>query len=126
MRTKIPETPFDDSALARIKRMGLLLESGDPDLAAVGAMARVYAALYFDALCDRCQEEKQVRVICEEMIGQRDPDRYKQLFLSICAHHDYIHLGLPEPIWRIAGTEAVVKPFSLEFVRCLERFLAKE
>ena len=48
-------SPFDDSAVERVRRMDLILEDGTPNCSAVKVLSRVYAGQYFDDLCDFCQ-----------------------------------------------------------------------
>ena len=45
-------SPFDDSAAERLRRMGLLTESGAPDRDAAAVAAHLYAGLFYDSLCD--------------------------------------------------------------------------
>lgn len=118
-------TPFDDSARARLVRMGLLDEEGKADQDAVSVLARVYAGLFYDALCDACEDKERVFVTCSDLIEQLGVVTPKQLFLSICAQHDYIHRDLPEPIWRISGNPTVVNIFSEDFVRRLSEFISE-
>ena len=118
-------TPLDDSAQARLVRMGLLNEKGQADQDAVSVLARVYAGLFYDALCDACEDRGRVSATCSDLIEQLGVVNPKQLFLSICAQHDYIHRDLPEPIWRISGNPTVVKTFSEVFVRRLSEFISE-
>ena len=118
-------TPFDDSAQARLVRMGLLNEEGKADQDAVGVLARVYAGLYYDALSDACEEKERVNATCADLVEQLGTVSPRQLFLSICVQHDYLHRDIPEPMWRLSGNPALVKAFSEDFVRRLSEFISE-
>ncbi len=64
-----PDSPFDDSAQERQRRMGLVLEDGKPDKDAVAVLSCVYAGQYFDDLCDFCQDIQSVRESVAEVYG---------------------------------------------------------
>ena len=50
--TSRPHDPFDDSAVERQRRMGLLTETGGVEEGALAVLSRVYAGLFLDHLCD--------------------------------------------------------------------------
>ena len=52
MNYMISSNPFDDSALPRLQRMGLLSATGEADRDAIASLSTVYAGLLFDAICD--------------------------------------------------------------------------
>ena len=118
-------TPFDDSAQARLVRMGLLNEEGKADQDAVGVLARVYAGLFYDALFDASEDKEQVIGACTGLVGQLVSVNPRQLFLSICVQHDYLHRDIPEPVWRLSGNPALVKAFSEAFVQRLSEFISE-
>ena len=54
-------SPFDDSATERRRRMGLVSETGEPDQNSIEVLSHVFAAQYFDDLCDFCQSIDDVQ-----------------------------------------------------------------
>ena len=46
------QSPFDDSARDRLRRMGLTDEAGKPDRDAFTLCSRIFAGQFFDDLCD--------------------------------------------------------------------------
>lgn len=50
--TKRRPDPFDGSSGARLSRMGLLTETGDVDEAAMQVFIHIFAASFFDDLCN--------------------------------------------------------------------------
>lgn len=125
MTPKTQGTPFDDSAKVRLIHMGLLTESGQVNRDAVGVLARVYAGLYFDALSDAGDDKEWLTAACADLIRQLRTVSPRQLFLSICVQHDYLHMDIPEPMWRLSGNPALVEAFSEDFVRRLREFLSE-
>lgn len=109
--------PFDDSACARQIRMGLLDTAGKPNLESVAVLARVYAGLMFDDLCETSPSIEEVYAVCDrlETLG-KEGDARKAL-LYICVQYDGMLRALPEPIWWIVGNAALVQPFVESFGR---------
>ena len=60
--------PFDDSALERLRRMGLLTAEGKPDRDALAVVSRLYAGLFYDELCDFYSELHSVNNVCRSLI----------------------------------------------------------
>ena len=48
-------SPFEDSAAQRLRRMGLTTEDGSPERDAMSVFATIFAASFFDDLCDTCE-----------------------------------------------------------------------
>lgn len=46
------QSPFDDSAADRLRRMGLTDENGNPDRDAIAVCSQIFAGQFFDDLCD--------------------------------------------------------------------------
>lgn len=103
--------PFDDSARARQIRMGLLDTAGKPDLEAVAVLARVYAGLMFDDLCETSPSLEEVYAICDRFETLRRDGDTRKMLLYICVQYDGMLRALPEPIWWIVGNAALVQPF---------------
>lgn len=114
--------PFDDSARARQTRMGLLDTEGRADQDAVAVMARVYAGLLFDDLCESSPDMEHVCAICDRFEELRGTGDAQQILLYICLQYDALLRPLPEPIWWIVGNSALVEPFCESFVRRLREF----
>ena len=66
--------PFDDSATARQTRMGLLQSDGSPEQDAVSVLARVYAGLLFDDLCETLN--------CSRL--KSDLEKYNHMVYPLC------------------------------------------
>ena len=115
-------SPFDDSAHARQVRMGLLNDLGVPEQEVVAALSSVYAALFYDALCDSCDDMEQVNVYCRYLTQPKAEQDYRQRFLSICTGYDSIFHPIPESVWWMAGNTALVSTFAEGFLRRLAEF----
>ena len=118
----IISNPFDDSARARQRRMGLLEANGRPDADAIAVLARVYAGLLYDDLCETSLDAEQVRDVCDRFESLREKGDAQKTLLYIFAQYDWMFGALPEPIWWIIGNPALVEPFVEGFVRRLSEF----
>ena len=114
--------PFDDSARVRQIRMGLLNADGKPEEDAITILARVYAGLLFDDLCETLPDIEQVYAVCDRFSSLRSEGDARKTLLYICIQYDGMLRPLPEPIWWIVGNPALVKPFCEGFVRRLCEF----
>lgn len=111
--------PFDGSAGARLRRMGLLTESGEVNGAAMEAFTHVFAALLFDDLCDAFEDRRDLsRVLSafRELAERQDP---KSIFLMISLQYDTLRKPLPDPVWWLAGHIPALSRFSLGFTAYL-------
>ncbi len=117
---RIPN-PFDDSAATRLARMGLIKPDGSQNEDALEVLARVYAALFFDRLCDSFADFEQMTLICEGLIKQQEAKDPRQKMLSICLQYDALHLTLPDPVWWIIGNEQLVAVYVQAFLQHLAR-----
>lgn len=115
-------SPFDDTAFSRQVRMGLLQTDGVPNMEALETMARVYAALFFENLCDTGADMEKVVHICGSLAQQQKTEDTKQLLLTICMQYDAMLRPLPEPVWWIVGNPKLVEPFVRSFVQALAGF----
>ena len=70
--------PFDGSSSARLSRMGLLTGTGDVDEAAMRVFIHIFAASFFDDLCDTYEALEAVTRITAafcELEERKDPQR---------------------------------------------------
>ena len=118
-------SPFDDSAVQRHKRMGLLEPSGAVNTKSVEMMARLHAGLFFDQLCDASSSFEEVAAVCSRLISKAAQDDAKQTILLLSLEYDFMRHTLPEAIWWIAGSSILLPPFTEQFIRCLSDFLAE-
>jgi hypothetical protein len=116
-------SPFDDSAIDHHRRMGLIREDGKVNIPAVTALAHVYAGLFFDALCDDCDEYETVFKICRTLIDLAHTTQPKRILLALCTEYDAMRRPLPEPIWWISGSNEIVPLFMRSFLHWLEKLL---
>lgn len=114
--------PFDDTAQARQKRMGLIDDSGRPDQVALAAMARVYAGLMFDDLCESSPDMERVYAVCERFKSLAGAGETRKTMIFICLQYDGMLRPLPDPIWWIAGSDALLVPFVETFVHCIAEY----
>lgn len=114
-----PADPFDDSARERQRRMGLLNTADEPELDAIAVMARLYAGLYDDDLCDYFSDLSDARAVCHKLAGRVSETDARPKFLAICTAYDAIYRALPEPVWWIAGNLELAAPFADGFLRRL-------
>ena len=113
-------SPFDDSAHARQIRMGLLNDLGVPEQDAVAVLCRVYAALFYDALCDNFSDMEQVFCFCRELeeVQQQESDSHT-VFLAICSGYDNMLIPVPEALWWISKNPDLESAFVEGFMRRL-------
>ena len=84
-----PRSPFDASALERLRRMGLAGADGQADQDAMAVFAHIFAGQFFDDLCDYYQNSGAVRDLLVQMLDsagtaepkQREPQAPLQAFL---------------------------------------------
>lgn len=111
--------PFDGSAVARLRRMGLLTEAGEVDGPAMEAFTHVYAASLFDDLCDAFEDRRELsRALAafQELAEHQEP---KSIFLMISLQYDTLRKPLPDPVWWLAGHVPALSRFSLGFAAYL-------
>lgn len=114
-------SPFDDSAIERVRRMGLLTADDQPDRDAVSVLCNVYAGQFFDNLCDFCQNISDVNDTIVQFLTLAEQADPKQRFLEICLLYDSIYSQLPDPVWWISGNSSLADLFSSGFIRCLRQ-----
>lgn len=116
-------TPFDDSAPRRLQRMGLLTAEGIPNQEALAAIERLYAGLFYDALCDASDDVDNIIAVCSGISERIESGNPKQSFLKICLAYDTISHPIPEPVWWMAGNMELIAHFSVGFVKQLTDLL---
>ena len=84
------QSPFDDSAADRLRRMGLADEAGNPDRDAVAVCSCIFAGQFFDDLCDFFQSYEDVRDLISSLSESTEDDAGKQKFLLVCLQYDAI------------------------------------
>lgn len=103
LNTKKRPDPLDGSAGARLRRMGLLTEDGAVDEAAMAVFIRIFAATFFDDLCDAYQDQRRVS---DTVFTFRElTERYtpQNVLLLISLQYDILRKPLPDPVWWLAG-----------------------
>ena len=117
-------SPFDDSAHARQIRMGLLNDLGVPEQDAIAVLCRVYAALFYDALCDNDSDMESVSCHCKQLMEthQQESDCHI-VFLAICSGYDNMPIPVPEPLFWISRNPELETAFVEGFMRRLMCFL---
>ena len=78
--------PFDDGARERLRRMGLLTETGSIKASALTALAHTFAGLLFDDLCDASQDYSGVQTELQQLFDAVDCAEPRQKFLLLCLH----------------------------------------
>ncbi len=115
------QSPFDDSAADRLRRMGLANEKGAPDLEAVAVCACMFAGQFFDDLCDHLESYEEVRTLITELSETAENVEGKRKFLLICLRYDAAGLPLPDPVWWISGSPGTAERFADGFLAHLRR-----
>lgn len=118
-----PHDPFDDSAVERHRRMGLLTADGQADTAAMEVFSRIYAGLFYDSLCDFSGSFETVRTVCARLLELAEEAEPRRVLLVLSMQYDAMRRALPEPVWWIAGSKALLPSFAAEFLRHLRELL---
>lgn len=120
-----PHDPFDDSAVERHRRMGLLTADGKADTAAMAVFSRVFAGLFFDCLCDFSGSFETVRTVCLRLLELAEEEEPRRILLALSIQYDAMRRSLPEPIWWIAGSKTLLPPFTTGFLQHLRTLLSE-
>ena len=98
-----PRSPFDASAMERLRRMGLADADGRaaPDVMII--FARIFAGQFYDDLCDYYQDYADIRELLPQMLDAAETAEPKQRFLLICLQYDGMVRDLPDPVWWVSG-----------------------
>lgn len=115
------QSPFDDSAADRLRRMGLADEAGNPDRDAVAVCSCIFAGQFFDDLCDYFESYEDVQNMISSLSESAEDAEGKQKFLLVCLQYDAIYRTLPDPVWWISGNPAAAELFADGFIAHLEQ-----
>lgn len=121
-----PSDPFNDSALERQKRMGLLSGDGQLQPEAMDAFCSLYAGLFFDDLCDSCTDFETAGTICRRLIALIQKEEPRRALLALSVQYDAMKRSLPDPIWWIAGNALLVSAFIRGFALKLQILVGTE
>ena len=78
-----PHSPFEDSAIERLWRMGLTTEDGSPERDAMTVFGSIFAGQFFDDLCDYYQDFQDVQETIAQIFHTAEQAEPKQKFLLI-------------------------------------------
>ena len=81
-RASRAHNPFDDGARERLRRMGLLTETGSVEASALTALAHTFAGLLFDDLCDASQDYSGVQTELQQLFDAVDRAEPRQKFFT--------------------------------------------
>ena len=115
------QSPFDDSAADRLRRMGLTDEKGSPDRDAVSICSCIFAGQFFDDLCDYFESYEDVRELISNLSESAENAAGKQKFLLVCLQYDAIYRTLPDPVRWISGSPAAAELFAEGFIAHLRQ-----
>ena len=115
------QSPFDDSAADRLRRMGLTDEKGSPDRDAVSICSCIFAGQFFDDLCDYFESYEDVRELISNLSESAENAAGKQKFLLVCLQYDAIYRTLPDPVWWISVSPDFAELFAEDFLAHLKR-----
>ncbi len=115
------QSPFDDSAAERLRRMGLTNESGSPDRDAAAVCSCIFAGQFFDDLCDYFESYEDVRQLIAGLSDAAETADGKRKFLLVCLQYDSIYRTLPDPVWWISGNPTLAELFAEGFLAHLKR-----
>ena len=111
-----PRSPFDDSALERLRRMGLADADGQADPDVMIVFARIFAGQFYDDLCDYYQSSETVQDTVIQLLDASEGAESRQRFLLICLQYDGMFRDLPAPIWWISGQPEFAELFADGFL----------
>lgn len=115
------QSPFDDSAADRLRRMGMTDENGKPDRDAIAVCGYVFAGQFFDDLCDYFESYEDVRELISNLSESAENAAGKQKFLLVCLQYDAVYRTLPDPVWWISGNPAAAELFAEGFTAHLKQ-----
>jgi len=121
----IPD-PFDASVQARLIHMDILDESGCINESAMSAMAGIFSGLFFDDLCDFYQNTKELWSIYQIFAELYEKKDHQHLYLFLSIQYDNMRKPLPDPVWFLAGNDAAVKTFMLQFMERYRKLMAAD
>lgn len=110
-------SPFDDGAIRRLQRMGLLDDRGNAIEETVVAVGRAYAGALFDELYDYGRTDGMGWESLCWLIEEVEQAEGRKKLLQICLQYDSLSKPLPDLIWWISGSGEVAEVFAVAFVR---------
>ena len=116
-------SPFDATAICRVRRMGLIADTGLPDQDMIMSLSRVYAGQLFDDYCDFFQDADCAQEILKQFVSEAEEADPKERFIRICLQYDTVYQSLPDPVWWISGNADLVELFSAGFVGRMKQLL---
>ena len=115
------QSPFDDSAADRLRRMGLIDGNGKPDRDAITVCSCVFAGQFFDDLCDYFESYEDVQELISNLSESAENAAGTQKFLLVCLQYDAIYRTLPDPVWWISGSPVAAELFAAGFTAHLKQ-----
>ena len=115
-----PHSPFDDTALERLRRMGLADADGRADRDVMTVFACIFAGQFYDDLCDYYQDYTDVQELLTQMFDTAETADPRQKFLLICLQYDGMFRDLPDPVWWISGQPEFTELFADGFLAHLK------
>lgn len=121
----IPD-PFDASARARLRNMGVTDDTGTVDAAVMQVFAHIFTALFLDDICDFYDDAKDLRSVCNLFAELYRKEAYHHMYLFLSVQYDYVRKSLPDPVWWLAGDAAAIKAFMEHFMAGLKAFMSQK
>ena len=123
MRNNRPApSPFDSSAIDRLRRMGMATAEGTVERDAMAVFCNIFAGQFYDDLYDYYQDDPaEVRAALTPLLDGADTGDPHGKFLMICLQYDSIYRTLPDPIWWLSGSPAFAEFFADGFLAHLAR-----
>lgn len=116
-----PHSPFDDTAIERLRRMGLVTAEARPDRDVMNIFSMIFAGQFYDDLCDYYQDYTDVQELLAQIFDVAENADPKQKFLLICLQYDGMFRDLPAPIWWISGQPEFAELFADGFLSHLRQ-----
>ena len=116
-----PHSPYDDTAIERLRRMGLVTAEGTPDRDAMTVLSGVFAGQFYDDLCDYYQDYTDVREMLGNLFDALERMSVEHRSLFICLQDNSMFRDLPAPIWWISGNPAFAESFADGFLARLRQ-----
>ena len=115
-------SPFDDSAIDRLRRMGLAASDGSVERDTMAVFSCIFAGQFYDDLCDYYQDDSTaLKTALTTLADSADASDSHGKFLLICLQYDSIYRDLPDPIWWLSGSPDFAERFADGFLAHLKR-----
>lgn len=85
--------------------------------------SRIYAGLFFDSLCDFSSGLEMVSTVCGRLLELSEDVEPRRVLLALSMQYDTMCRPLPEPVWWIAGSKALLPAFAIGFLQHLRVLL---